>query len=135
MQRLIKTLAAGAGIAGLSYATYAAGAWSRYGRPRRARGASADPLFDTFMPHYEVCERHQIAVAAPADVTFAAAREMELASSRIVRAIFKARELVLRSQPDARKRPTGFLEETPRRSGPDDQQQPDRALVGARLSH
>jgi len=111
MQRLTKWLATSAGIAGASYATYVANTWHRYGRPRRARGASADELLDTFMPEYDVCERHQISVAAPADVTFTAATEMELDRSRIIRAIFKAREVILRSKPDGTKRPTGFLKE------------------------
>jgi hypothetical protein len=111
MQRLTKWLAAGAGMAGASYATYVATAWHRYGRPKRGRAAAADELLDAVMPRYDVCERHEIPIAAPADVTFKAAMAMQLDSSRIVRAIFKARELILRSKPDATMRPKGFLEQ------------------------
>ena len=64
------------------------------------------------MPQYEICERHAIDSAAPADVALAAAKTFELESSRIVRAIFKGRELILRSSPDATTRPKGLLEFT-----------------------
>jgi hypothetical protein len=111
MQRMSKWLAAAGGIASASYATYVAATWLRYGRPRRARGEAADALLDTFMRDYDVCERHQIAVAAPADVTFAAAGDMELESARIIRAIFRARALILRSKPDGTPRPKGLLNE------------------------
>lgn len=111
MSRLTKLLAAGAGIAGASYATYVATTWLRYGHPRRARGAAADPLLDTFMRDHDVCERHEIAVAAPADVTLAAAKETELDSSRFIRAIFKARELIMRSDAGSTPRPKGVFEQ------------------------
>ena len=47
------------------------------------------------MPVYDVAERHHIQVAAPADITFAAACEQDLMALPVVRAIFKAREIVL----------------------------------------
>jgi len=111
MNRMTRWFAAGAGIAGASYATYIASTWHRYGRPRRARRDAEDALLDSFMRDYEVCERHEVAVAAPADVTLAAAKAMELDSSRIIRAIFRARELILRSRPDVAARPKGLLAE------------------------
>jgi hypothetical protein len=109
MKRIMKWLGTAAGIAGASYGTYVATTWLRYGRPRRARGDRADPLLDSFMHDHDVVERHQIAVPAPPDVTFAAAKEMKFDDSRLVRAIFKARELMLRSKPDATPRPQDFL--------------------------
>jgi hypothetical protein len=63
------------------------------------------------MPAYEVAERHHVRVAAPADVTLAAAREMDLQQSSVVRAIFKGRELLLGATPDTRPRPRGLLAE------------------------
>ena len=111
MNQVTKWLATGAGIAGASYATYVAATWFRYGHPKRARGDAADALLDTFMRDHDVCERHEVEVAAPADVTFAAAKEMELDSSRIIRAIFKARELILRGTPDLAARPKGVIEQ------------------------
>jgi hypothetical protein len=108
---LTKWLAVGAGTVGASYATYVAATWLRYGRPRRAGGGATDALLDTFIRDYDVCERHEIAVVAPADVTLATAQEMELESSPVIRAIFKARELILRSKPDSTTRPKGLIEE------------------------
>jgi hypothetical protein len=49
---------------------------------------------------------------APPEVALRAAAEQHLDSSRIVRAIFKGRELILRSRPDATPRPEGLLELT-----------------------
>ncbi len=103
-------LTAATGSAGLAYAAYVATAWARYGRVAPARGDAGDALADRFMPEYEVCERHEIHVDAPAEVTFATAKEVELESSRFVRAIFRAREILLRSAPDMGTRPKGLVE-------------------------
>jgi hypothetical protein len=89
--------------------THVATAWSRYGHPPRPTDDEADPLLDRFMPEYEVVERHHIRVAAPPAVTLAAAREMDLLESRIVRAIFKGRELIMGAAPDDARRPRGLL--------------------------
>ena len=67
--------------------------WHRYGRVQDA--TTSDPVLDRFMPRYEVAERHEVRVAAPADVTYAAAREVDLQRSRLAHAIFRARELLL----------------------------------------
>jgi hypothetical protein len=56
-----------------------------------------DALLDRFMPIYEVAERHHVRVDAPAEVTFAAATEMYLEQSVIVRWMFKAREWAMGS--------------------------------------
>jgi hypothetical protein len=61
------------------------------------------------MAQYEVVERHHTVVDAPAEITFAAACEQDLMALPPVRAIFKARELVLGAQPDATARPRGLL--------------------------
>jgi hypothetical protein len=61
------------------------------------------------MPVYEVAERHHIGVAAPADVTFTAACEQDLMALPLVRAIFKAREVVLGAEPETVARPRGLL--------------------------
>ena len=111
MNQISKWLITGAGIASASYATYVAATWRGYGHPRRARGDAADALLDTFMRDYDVGDRHEVAVAAPADVTLAAAKVLELDSSRIIRALFKARELILRGKHDSTPRPKGLVEE------------------------
>jgi hypothetical protein len=89
-------LAGGAALAALGYAAFAGAAWTRYGHATRARRPEdEDPILDRFMPLYDIVERHHVRVAAPAAVTQAAAREMQLRDSCVVRAIFKGRELML----------------------------------------
>jgi hypothetical protein len=105
--RLVARGAAAALLAGLGYG---AATWYRYGRIKPT--GSDGELLDRFMPTCEVRERHQVRVAAPADVTFAAARELELSRSPLVRAIFRGRELLMgstRMHDEAPSRP--FLEE------------------------
>jgi hypothetical protein len=108
-RRTVKGIAAGVGLAVASYAAYAGVSWLRYGKPPRATPDEGDPLLDRFMPVYEVSERHQIEVAAPAEITLAAARQQDLSRSIVVRAIFKAREIALGAAPDDRARPRGLV--------------------------
>lgn len=63
------------------------------------------------MPASEVAERHHVRVAAPAAVKLAAAREMDLQGSSLVRAIIKARDVILGAGPDDRQRPPGLIAE------------------------
>ena len=103
-------VAAGGGLAAASYAAYAAATWYRYGRVTRHAGdGDRDALLDQFMPTYDVAERHHVRIAAPAEVTFAAAAEMYLEQSPIVRAIFKAREWIMRSHPAREPESRAFL--------------------------
>jgi hypothetical protein len=88
-----------AGAAAGAYAVWAGVAWLRYGNAKPPSTEYADPLLDRFMPEYEVVERQHIRVLAPADVTLAAAYEMDLGKSAIVRAIFRAREFALGAKP------------------------------------
>ena len=97
------------GIAAGAYVAYAGVTWLRYGRPAPADAEDADPLLDHVMPVYDVAERHHIHIAAPADVTFAAACDMDLQQSAVVRTIFRAREVILGSEPDTTPRPRGLL--------------------------
>jgi hypothetical protein len=104
-----RLLAAGAGVAAGAYAANVGLAWHRYGRARLASADEADALLDRFMPVYDVVERHQVQIAAPAAITIAAAGEQDLLHLPLVRAIFKARELVLGATPDTRPQPRGLL--------------------------
>jgi hypothetical protein len=97
------------GVATGAYASWVGAAWLRYGHPTAAGAEGADPLLDQFMPVYDVAERHHIRVAAPADVTFAAACEQDLMALPLVRAIFKLREIVLGGERDTVARPRGLL--------------------------
>lgn len=88
--------AAGAAIGAVGYAVLAGSAWTRFGRPPRARTLEdEDVLLDAFIPMYDVVERHHVMVEAPAAVTLECARNLDMADVGLSRAIFKARELVL----------------------------------------
>jgi hypothetical protein len=107
-RRLGGALLGAAGLAVLSYAGYASRTWARYGR-LRPRGAP-DPLLDRFMPDYEVAERHELRVRAPAEITFIAARDLDLSRSAIVRAIFAGRSLVMGADSAGDDAPAPLLE-------------------------
>jgi hypothetical protein len=100
-------LAASAGVGLVIYSIWAGIAWYRYGKVTPPETEQADSLLDRVMPTYEVAERHQIRVAASAEITFRAAAEMDLRQSAAVRAIFKGREWIMRSHsvPDRRGQP------------------------------
>jgi hypothetical protein len=76
---------------------------------RQSSGDDADALLDIFMPSYEVVERHHVRVAAPAEVAFAAATEMDLRQSPVVRGIFKSREWILGGRAARDPVPSGLL--------------------------
>jgi hypothetical protein len=107
--RILGGLLTAAGVVCAGYAAYVTAAWFRYGRAKRQRLPGADSLLDRFMADHDVCEHHQIAIAAPVEVTFEAARQIELEGSPLVRAIFRARELLLGAKADTGVRPRGFL--------------------------
>jgi hypothetical protein len=105
-------VAALAGVAVASYAAYAGSAWLRYGRPASAGPDDADVFLDRFIPEYEVVERHQVRVAAPAHVTFGALMDMDLEDSGVIRAIFKGRELLLGADADPKAHARGLVAQT-----------------------
>jgi hypothetical protein len=69
------------------------------------------PLLDDYIAMPFVRERHEITVAAPADIVFETARNFDLLSVPIVRAIFRLRAAFLRATPPPR-RWTGLVAET-----------------------
>jgi hypothetical protein len=99
IRAVLRGLTASAGLGAAAYTTYVAVTWFRYGRPKKPVGDQADLLLDRFMPVYEVVERHHLCVAAPADLTFAAACDVDLNQSAIIRAIFRGREWILGAEP------------------------------------
>ena len=105
-------LFAGVAAAVAAYGAYAAVAWLRYGHASPATDVNGDPLLDRFMPIFEIAERHHIRVDAPAAITLTAACEADLEQSPVVRAIFRARERVLGSEPVTNARPRGLLAST-----------------------
>jgi len=83
--------------------------WLRYGHVRKRTGPPT--LLDRFLPECEVLEQHQTRVAAPANVTYTAAREMSLMGSPVVRAIFRGRELLMRSPASEQRPPQSLIDE------------------------
>ena len=112
MTRAIRWTAGGFGLVAMGYAAVLATTWSRYGHVTSASPEERDPLLDQYMPDYDVAERHHVRVAAPAAITLSAATHTDLDQSRIVRAIVRARELVLGARPDGVTRPTGLVAQT-----------------------
>src|SRR5512142_2070339 len=111
--RALRYAAAAAGAGLLGCGGYVAVAWARYGRadPRRY---PRDELLDRFMPEPEVDEYHHLKVHAPAAITFAAARQLNLQASPVVRAIFWLRAVpaLLRGEPFRPRGPMGIVAET-----------------------
>ena len=106
----LRLLAAVAGVAGAAYGAYVATTWLRYGRPAPPTDSSdRDDLLDLLMARYDVVERHRIAVDAPAAVTLEAARAMDLSSTPVVRAIFRARELIMGAERSGQSSSKGFV--------------------------
>jgi hypothetical protein len=108
-RRVLQLGITGAAIAAGVYAAWTAASWQRYGRPAPADAAERDDLLDRFMPVYDVVERHHIRVHAAADVTLSAAKDQDLLQLPAVRAIFRAREVVVGASPDNRPQPRGLL--------------------------
>ena len=109
MRSALNWVAGAVGAAAGAYAGYAGVTWLRYGSPAPPEADDADPLLDQLMPVYDVAERHHVHVAAPAGITFAAACEQDLMALPLVRAIFKVREILVRSEPDTTTHPRGLL--------------------------
>ncbi len=101
----------GVGLGAAAYGAVVAYTWARYGRPAEAGPEAADWLLDRFMPEYEAVERHQIRVAAPAELALDIARRRDLLDSRLVRAIFEARQVILGGVPAAPRTPRGIVDE------------------------
>jgi hypothetical protein len=74
------------------------------------RQVSMSRLIDRYIPDAEIRERHSTIVAAPADLVFDVASEMDLWSIPLVRAIFWLREKAFRST-SAPRRSRGLVAE------------------------
>jgi hypothetical protein len=107
---VLRTVLGGAALVGLPYLGAVAATWYRYGRPEARPDEGS--LLDQFMPDYEVRECHEIDVVAPAEITMAAAREMDIYRSPLVRAVFAVRTLPSRLRGGSPGTHTSLLEET-----------------------
>jgi hypothetical protein len=84
---------AAVGAFALGWLTWAVVSWARYDRgPNAALGGAA---VQRFMPDHEVDELFQSRIRAPASITFSEAGSMSLDASPLIRAIFRAREILL----------------------------------------
>jgi hypothetical protein len=83
-------LAGGAAAVALAAGGYGAATWYRYGRA--SRHGDGDDLLDRFMPTFDVREHHRVRVRAPAEVTYASARKLDLRHSPLIRGLFRARQ-------------------------------------------
>ena len=65
-------------------------------------------LIDEFMPNFDVSERHHTLVHAPAERAYEATRRIDLARSKVIRALFAARgiPLLVRGRRPERRRMT-----------------------------
>jgi hypothetical protein len=63
------------------------------------------------MPTYEVREHRDSRVAAPAGVTLAVARHLDVLALPVVRALVKGRELIIGATPDRQPRPHALIAE------------------------
>jgi hypothetical protein len=86
-------------LAAVAYLGNVALAWWDYGS--RHGDAQLEPLLDRYLPDWEVAEHHEILVDAPTQFAYAAARGLDFESSPVVRAIFRLRQLVMRSKETA----------------------------------
>ena len=100
--KLAKFLGALVVLALVGWVAYAGITWLGYGRGGRGAGdgdgtdsSRVSAMLDRHLPTYEVAENHDTRVNAPAEVTYRAAREVDLQRSGIAQMIFKARELLM----------------------------------------
>lgn len=67
---------------------------------------------DRFMPRADVTERHEILIAAPADVVMDVAMSFDMQSIPMVRFIFRARERLMGAARGPVRKPRGLVAET-----------------------
>ncbi|HVH55486.1 MAG TPA: hypothetical protein VM791_04495 [Vicinamibacterales bacterium] len=93
------------------YAAKAAITWLRYGCARPPSPLERDSLLDSFMPRYDVVDRMQVDVKAPAEITLATAEQQDLMNAPGVSAIFRARQVVMGAGFEMRELPKPLLEQ------------------------
>jgi hypothetical protein len=112
MKSAARWLAAGAATAAAAYGAYAAVTWWKYGKnSAKPTAEEFDELLDRFMPAYEVVERHSVRVDAPAAVTLAVARNLDVTANSLASALFKIRALALGGAVDMRELPHRLVEQ------------------------
>jgi hypothetical protein len=81
-----------------------------FGREQQAETPVAAVVsLDRFLPLYDISQRHETAVKAPAPVTFTAARNLDLSRSAAVRLVLQSRKLLGGQPIELQRRP--FLDQ------------------------
>lgn len=80
-------------VVALGWATWAGVTWARYGHT--SDPVRPDTLLASFLPRFEVAERHERVVAASPATVFRAVESFRFEDSRVVRTIFRGREAIL----------------------------------------
>jgi hypothetical protein len=93
LRSVAKVAGGGVGALALLGVGYVTTSWMRYGKV--STNGKPDPLLDRFMASYEVREYHETRVAAPVEIAYEAVRAMDFSRSRLVRAVFRARQIAL----------------------------------------
>lgn len=93
---LVRSLAATGLVLAGGYLAYAGATWARYGSDGSAK--SDDALLDSLMPNYEVRVRHGSVVNASAQSTFEVIAGTDFERSALVRALFRAREVLMHAK-------------------------------------
>ncbi|HVB46346.1 MAG TPA: hypothetical protein VNF47_27065 [Streptosporangiaceae bacterium] len=111
--RLVKAAAVTTGTGAAITSGYVGRAWSRYGRVDTGR-YPRDRLLDRFLPDPEVDEYQECLVHAPAPVTLAVAKRLDLQAAPLVKGIFWLRSVpgLQHGQPPRRTAAHGLLAES-----------------------
>jgi hypothetical protein len=110
LRRVATVAGGGLGALALLGVGYVATSWMRYGKV--STNGKPDPLLDRFIPTYEVREYHEMRVAAPVDIAYEALRAMDFNRSRLVRAVFRARQIALGASEEPTPSAQPVLEQT-----------------------
>jgi hypothetical protein len=74
--------------------------------------SAGSPPLDRFIPKPDVRERFEITIGAPAELVMEIATNFDMQSLPLVRAVFRLREMLMKSGRRAARRPQGMLDET-----------------------
>lgn len=106
--RTLRVLAIAGGLCAAGYGAYVVLAFLNYGHARVS--SRDDALLERLMPVYDVREKHQTHVNAPAATTMAAAQQVRFDDSPFIAAIFRAREMILQAKAERSQQSVAFVE-------------------------
>ena len=99
-------------VAAAAYASFVAATWFRFGRTKSSSHDEIPDLhLEQLIPVYDVVERLQVQVSAPADRTFSVACNLHLLDSSLIHTIFRIREFVLDGTVNEHREELGLVEQ------------------------